>query len=148
MNIKQTTIRAYGLADKQRLLDIWHRASLKAHHFLPPELLAEHKQMVGEIYLAKAETFVAIRDALPIGFIGLLGNHIGGLFVDPDCQGGGIGRLLVAHAMRLKGWLDLEVYARNEAALAFYRRLGFVETGRRPIDDNGLPFELVALRLG
>ncbi|MGY6708519.1 MAG: GNAT family N-acetyltransferase [Rhizobiaceae bacterium] len=148
MNIEDITIRAYGPADKQRLLDIWHRASLEAHHFLPPELLAEHKQMVGEIYLAKAETLVAIRDFLPIGFIGLLGNHIGGLFVDPVHQGGGIGRLLLAHAMRLKGWLDLEVYARNEAALAFYRRLGFVETGRRPTDDNGLPFELVALRLG
>lgn len=147
MNIKQTTIRAYGPADKRRLLDIWHRASLKAHHFLPPELLAEHKQMVGEIYLAKAETFVAIRDALPIGFIGLLGKHIGGLFIDPACQGGGIGRLLVAHALHLKGELELEVYARNEGACDFYRRLGFIETGRRPIDDNGLPFELIALRL-
>lgn len=148
MNNEPITIRAYEAADKPRLLDIWLRASLKAHDFLPPELVAEQKRLVGEVYLTKAETFVATRAGLPVGFIGLLDKHIGGLFVDPDRQGGGIGRLLVAHAMSLKGALDLEVYARNQAALGFYRRLGFVETGRRPTDDNGLPFELIALRLG
>ena len=109
-------------------VDIWHRASLEVHDFLPHDLLSEQKKLVGEVYLARAETFVVTREDLPIGFIGLLGSHIGGLFVDPGHQGGGIGRLLVAHAMSLKGALDLEVYARNQAALAFYRRLGFVES--------------------
>jgi ribosomal protein S18 acetylase RimI-like enzyme len=147
MNTNIIAIRTYDPVDKPRLLDIWHRASLKAHGFLPHDLLAAQKQMVGEVYLEKAETFVATSDDLPVGFIGLLGSHIGGLFVDPDCQGSGIGRLLVAHAMGLKGALDLEVYARNEGGRGFYGRLGFVETGRRPTDDNGLPFELIALRL-
>lgn len=148
MNSELITIRAYEPADRQRLLDIWLRASLKAHDFLPPKLLAEQKQVVGEVYLAKAETFVAMQDDLPVGFIGLLDSIVGGLFVDPDQQGLGIGGLLVAHGLALKGELTLEVYARNQAALRFYRRLGFVETGRRPTDDNELPFELIALRLG
>lgn len=148
MNTNIIGIRAYDPADRPRLLDIWHRASLEVRGFLPRELLSEQKELVGEVHLAKAETFVAVRNDLPVGFIGLLGSHIGGLFVDPDRQGGGIGRLLVAHAMSLKGALDLEVYARNEAALGFYRRLGFAEAGRRPTDDNGLPFELITLRLG
>ncbi len=148
MKSEPITIRAYEPADRPRLLDIWHRASLEVHDFLPHDLLSEQKELVGEVYLVKAETFVATREDLPVGFIGLLSRHIGGLFVDPDHQGGGIGRLLVTHAMSLKGALELEVYARNQAALGFYRRLGFVETGRRPTDDNGLPFELIALRLG
>lgn len=148
MNSNSIAIRAFRPADKARLLDIWYRASLEAHHFLPKELLAEQKTVVGEIYLAKAETFVAVQGQLPVGFIGLLGSHIGGLFVDPGLHGAGIGRLLVAHAMKLKGELDLEVYAHNEGACGFYRRLGFAETGRRPEDDNGLPFELIAMRRG
>ena len=148
MTTDSIAIRAYRPSDKARLLDIWYRASLEAHHFLPMELLAEQKTVVGEVYLAKAETFVAVHGQLPVGFIGLLSGHIGGLFVDPRLHGAGIGRQLVAHAIELKGELDLEVYARNERARGFYRRLGFAEIGRRARDDNGLPFELIAMRRG
>jgi ribosomal protein S18 acetylase RimI-like enzyme len=148
MNNELITIRAYDPADKQRLLDIWLRASQEAHFFLPADLLAEHKKLVGDVYLAQAETWVATQAGIPIGFIGLLDTHIGGLFVDPTRHGAGIGRMLIEHATALKGELDLEVYARNQSALGFYKHIGFVETGRRPTDDNGLPFELIALRLG
>jgi ribosomal protein S18 acetylase RimI-like enzyme len=75
------------------------------------------------------------------GFISLMEDFIGGLFVSPRHQGYGIGRLLVAHALALKGQLQLEVYTANDRACAFYRALGFEEVSRRPCDDQGLPFE-------
>ncbi|MFI6996827.1 GNAT family N-acetyltransferase [Nocardia sp. NPDC050175] len=49
---------------------------------------------------------------------------MGGLFVAPEAQGRGIGRLLVEHAVAMHGDLPLEVYERNTSARAVYDRLG------------------------
>ena len=86
-------------------------------------------------------------DSEIVGFIGLLDHHIGGLFVTPDKHKSGIGQQLVQHALSLKGTLELEVYALNNNADGFYRHIGFKEISRRPTDDNGLPFELIKLRI-
>lgn len=49
------------------------------------------------------------------------------LYVDPDGQGRGVGSALLATARAaVAGPLELWVFARNEPALAFYRRRGFV----------------------
>lgn len=53
----------------------------------------------------------------PCGSISLLDEYIGGIFVSPDRQGIGIGRNLVAHALRRKGELELEVDTDNQQAM-------------------------------
>ncbi|WP_371744735.1 GNAT family N-acetyltransferase [Nordella sp. HKS 07] len=60
-------------------------------------------------------------------------------------QGGGIGRALVAHAIQLKGKLEVEVYEANENARSFYERMGFVEVSRAGEDDEGLPFAVIRM---
>ncbi len=83
-----------------------------------------------------------------MGFVGLVGNHVGGLFVAPEAHRRGVGRELVSHAHRRLGELSVEVYERNRAALAFYRGLGFEQVARKETDDEGRPFALLRLRLG
>lgn len=139
-------IRAYRPEDQARLSAIWFAASSQAHAFLGVDCLNRQRQLIEETYLAAAETWVACRDGRPLGFIGLLDDFIGGLFVDPAEQGLGVGRALVAHALALKGSLQLEVYASNPGAQAFYQRLGFLEYGRQAEDGEGLPFEVVRMR--
>ena len=142
-------IRPYMPEDAPRLLAIWRAASETAHFFFTAEQLDAQQRLVADVYLAKAEIWVAVRDDEPVGFIGLLDSFVCGLFVAPEVQRSGVGRALVAHALALRGGvLALEVYARNLGALAFYRRLGFVESGRRATDDNGLPFTLVRMAIG
>ncbi|WP_180897521.1 GNAT family N-acetyltransferase [Martelella soudanensis] len=142
----ETVIRPYRAEDNPVLSEIWHAASCLSHHFLPDELLAAQKKLVSEKYLPETETWVAVSGETPVGFIGLIDSFIGGLFVSPDCQGGGIGSALLDHAFRLKGHLLLEVYAANHRALAFYRRHGFCGIKRRETDDNGLPFPLIMMQ--
>lgn len=147
MKNMSVTIRAYEATDKDTLSSIWYRASLEAHAFLGTALLGVQQNLIEDVYLEKAETFVAVIDNQPVGFIGLLGSFIGGLFVDPAAQGHGIGRRLIAYAFAIKGELSLEVYADNERACHFYKQLGFQEISRRAEDDNGLPFANIEMQL-
>jgi len=140
-------IRPYDPAtDQARVLDIWVAASHAGHPFLTEADLAAQRTLVRDVYLEQAETWVAIVDGRLDGFIGLLDSLIGGLFVDPQARRGGIGRALVQHAAAGTGTLTVEVYAANDAALAFYARLGFTPVGRREVDDEGRPLPLVQMR--
>ncbi|MBD9571687.1 GNAT family N-acetyltransferase [Ensifer sp. ENS08] len=134
-------IRAYRAADLEELSAIWFEASITAHAFVGEARLREQRLLIETVYLPNAETWVAIRDGEPAGFVSLLDDFIGGLFVSPRHQGAGIGRLLVSHALQLKGQLRLEVYTANSQAYAFYENLGFEEQSRRSEDDEGLQFE-------
>ncbi|NVE00104.1 GNAT family N-acetyltransferase [Massilia sp. BJB1822] len=147
MDNTQLQIRAFEAADIEKLSSIWFETSRQVHAFLGEARLREQRALVEEAYLPNSETWVACLDGTPLGFIGLIDSFIGGLFVDPGRQGSGIGRALALHALKLKGELELEVYAENRAACAFYRRLGFEEVSRRPEDDEGLPFEVILMRL-
>lgn len=147
MKNNEVIIRAYRASDKPLLSSIWYRASLEAHSFLGEDRLQEQRQLIEDVYLEKAETWVAAIDDKPVGFIGLLDSFIGGLFVDPDIHGCGIGQFLIHHALALKGELSLEVYADNERACRFYSRLGFKITSQRPEDDEGLPFRNIRMEL-
>jgi [ribosomal protein S18]-alanine N-acetyltransferase len=63
------------------------------------------------------------------------------LFVDPSATGKGIGRQLLEHCVRtaacLGRTLSLEVVDNGGAAVHLYRRAGWLETGRTPIDWGG-----------
>ena len=130
-------IRRYIPADRDATLAIWLEASRVGHGFLGEAELQKQKALVRDHYLDASETWLALDGDTPLGFIGLLDAFIGGLFVAPTAHGRGIGRQLVEHAATLKGALEVEVYAANREALGFYARCGFVESGRRPRDDEG-----------
>ena len=138
-------LRAYRDTDNTRLSAIWLAASEPVHGFLGAAELRRQQRLVAETYLPGSETWVAEEDAAPLGFIGLLDDFIGGLFVAPEAQGRGVGRALVEHALATRGRLALEVYEANPRARGFYARLGFVETGRREEDDRGKPFPLIRM---
>lgn len=140
------SIRAYDADDCDAVLAIWMAASRVGHPFLSEDDLLRHHAMVREIYLPQAETWLALDGGRPIGFIGLMGQSIGGLFVSPEGHGRGYARALVLHAALLKGNLDVEVFADNPIAPGFYRHVGFVETGRGSFDDAGRSLQVIRMR--
>ncbi|WP_111558763.1 GNAT family N-acetyltransferase [Paracoccus sediminilitoris] len=141
-------IRPFDTATDLKILStIWFEASLEAHPFIGEKRLTEQRKLIEEAYLPKAETSVVCLDGEAVGFIGLLGCFIGGIFIAPGWQGHGIGRRLIADALARKGELSLEVYIENERAVRFYRTLGFQEVSRRAVDDFGFPFPNAALRI-
>jgi len=139
------TIRAYRDTDNAVLAALWLDACEKVHGFLGAQVLQRQQALVAEHYLPGSETWVAVSGGAQLGFIGLLDDFIGGLFVDPGAQRQGVGRALVDFAQTLKGQLWLDVYEANAAARGFYARLGFEQTGRRAQDDLANPYPLIRL---
>ncbi|MGH6810315.1 MAG: GNAT family N-acetyltransferase, partial [Ensifer adhaerens] len=139
----EMVIRPYRAEDRDRLMAIWLSASRVGHPFLGEERLLAQLQMIRDTYLPMADNWVAEVDGRPAGFIGLIGNFVGGLFVDPEIHGAGIGRGLIEHAAARLRCLEVSVDADNPSAVEFYRRRGFVETDRQETDDEGLPFAVI-----
>ncbi|MGI9597516.1 MAG: GNAT family N-acetyltransferase [Acidimicrobiales bacterium] len=85
---------------------------------------------------SELETRVAVIDGAPIGHFTVHRHQLVHLFVEPDHQGRGLGRRLLALGEAMiaaSGHTNLELHARvdNLAAIAFYQRAGWIVTGRR-----------------
>ena len=133
----EVQIRPYRDADADAVVDVWYRASLIAHSFLGEEFLSSERDEIRERWLPIAETAVAESDGAVVGFVALLGNEVGGIFVDPTHQGRGIGRSLMDHARRSRPFLELDVFEDNERARRFYERYGFEPVGRQIHEASG-----------
>lgn len=132
------TIRLYQAADQVALLEVWYRAAVIAHHFLPAEHFEQERQAIACRYLPVAETWVYEDQGQVVGFISLLGQTVGGFFADPEMQGKGVGRSLMDHAVQLRGPLNVEVFEQNEIGRRFYSRYGFVPVSKSCHDETGL----------
>jgi ADP-ribose pyrophosphatase YjhB (NUDIX family) len=142
-------IRPYEAAsDLDRCMEIWRAASEAGHPFLDAATLDADAEIIRSTYMPAADIAIAERDGRVIGFIALLGDLVGGLFVDPVAHRSGAGRKLIEDAARRTGWLEVEVYAANARARGFYAACGFTETGRRETDDHGRPLPLIRMTRG
>lgn len=139
----------YQEKDHDRLVDIWHRAVRQTHAFLTEDDIAYYHGIVKNGALREVEIWTERNaDGETIGFIGLEGNKIEMLFVDPEYHGRGVGSRLIGHAKRLKGSpVKVDVNEQNDGACEFYRRLGFERIGRSELDGTGRPFPLLHLEL-
>lgn len=146
-------IRAGSAADQPALLDIvWKTVMASAHD---RDTLLAHPEAV-EVpveQLTPATACVADDGTALAGFAIVLPRPDGqaeldGLFVDPVLQRMGVGRRLVERATQLArdmGASELHVVA-NDDALAFYRSMGFVQTGMRETQFGQAPLMCLTVR--
>lgn len=130
-------IRKYQPADIEAVLDAWYRASLLAHPFLDEAFLERERCNIREVYMPNTDTWVFEQEDGVVGFIAMLGNEVGALFLLPEYHGQGIGRQLMDHAANLYGHLEVEVFKRNTIGRGFYSRYGFEAAGERRHEETG-----------
>lgn len=142
------SLRPYQTQDCAALLEVWYRSAALAHRFLPAAHFAQERLAIATQYLPVAETWVYEHQGRIVGFVSLIeaegGSEVGGLFVDPDWQGRGIGQALMNHAVARKGTLTVAVFEQNALGQRFYERYGFVEIGRSRHSETG--FSLVHMQ--
>lgn len=118
-------IRPYQDSDLSDLMASWESASSLAHPFLTAEFQAQVRKDIPALYLPNADTWVAEIDSNVVGFISLLGNEVGALFVATDHHKQGVGKTLMDKALSLHTKLELEVFKENSIGREFYKRYGF-----------------------
>ena len=132
-------IRPYTLADLGQVVDVWHEASKQAHPFLDEAFLSREQGEIAERWLPLAETLVYELNEQVVGFVALIDNEVGGLFVAPDHQSKGIGRALLNRARVTRPFLELDVFEANAVGRRFYDTYGFEVVGRSIHEATGQP---------
>lgn len=80
---------------------------------------------------AELDSLYVYDDGVVKGFIKVEGTYIARLFVEPVLQNASIGSKLLEYAIREHGAGHLWALEKNEKAIRFYERHGFVRTGEK-----------------
>jgi putative acetyltransferase len=147
--VSEPTIRRDHPSEHPALVALWERSVRATHDFLTDADIVGLRPRVVDALDDEALELWVLADGTdaPIGFMGLAGDDITALFLDPDHRGRGGGRRLVAHAQALRrGALTVDVNEQNPGARGFYEALGFTVAGRSPLDGDGRPFPLLHMR--
>lgn len=138
-------IREYCESDLSDLLDAWHEASQVAHPFLDQAFLASERRNIPELYLPNAETWVYEHAGQVVGFIAMIGNEVGAIFVQPRLQGQGIGQALMNYSRERRDGLEVQVFAKNQIGRRFYSLYGFKEISESMHEASG--HEIILMKL-
>jgi len=118
--------------DLAPLLEVWYDASRVAHPFLSTAFMDQERRAIAQTHLPNAETWVYEEKGAVVGFMSLISNEIGGLFVTSRRHRCGIGRAPLDHVRASRDHLEVEVFEANRIGRSFYDAYGFeiVETQR------------------
>lgn len=140
-------IRTYQITDTDAILDAWLQASKIAHPFLSADFIEQEKDNIRNIYLPNTQTWVYEQEERVIGFISMIQNEVGAIFLQPGFHGQGIGKQLMDYVADRYEELEVEVFEKNTIGRAFYDRYGFLKmhdsmhqpTGQKLIRMKYLP---------
>lgn len=132
-------VREYRAEDLDAVLAAWENATRLAHPFLTEEFLDQERDNIPNLYLPNAETWVIEQEGQVIGFIALLGNEVGAIFVEPEFHDTGAGKALMDKAQELRGDLEVEVFEANSIGRNFYQRYGFTPLSESIHEPTGNP---------
>ena len=118
-------IREYKANDLEYVMSTWYKAQLIAHPFLSNQFVEKVQVMMKDIFIPNSKTWVYEKEGELIGFIAMMDNEIGGLFVNPDQQSNGVGSSLLKHIEKNYDTIEVEVFANNKIGLPFYYKHDF-----------------------
>lgn len=114
----------FDARDLDQVMELWLNGNIEAHDFIPRNYWESNAPMVRE-QLLQAEIYVYETDGKILGFVGLQGDYLAGIFVDRHARSMGIGGQLIHYVQKIRRTLTLNVYRKNQRAMEFYLREGF-----------------------
>lgn len=143
------TVEVAKPAQFPTLLEVWESSVRATHFFLREQDIQELRSTLLNEYFPNLNIRVArlCSNGLIVGFTAVSENRIEMLFVNAEQRGQGIGKLLLRHAIDIQGADELDVNEQNPQAVIFYKKNGFVITGRSELDGQGRQYPLLHMKL-
>lgn len=140
-------IRFYAPSDRDDLLRVWEDSVLATHLFLSHKDFLHIKSLLQDLDFSTLVVHVLVHADQIAGFVGTCKGKIEMLFLSPAHMRLGLGRLLVNFSIDALSVSAVDVNEQNINAVQFYRKAGFSVVDRSELDDLGLPYPILKMRL-
>ncbi len=103
---------------------LWLVVNLKVYNFVDPAYWTGHYDNLLSAFHEVNMALYQENNRL-LGFVGMTGDYIAGIFIEKESRHIGIGSQLLTYLKSQHKSLTLSVYSRNSQAIQFYKRHGF-----------------------
>lgn len=128
----------------EQLLDVWESSVRATHLFLSENDIEGIKKYVPQA-LNEIPHLIIVENEnhVPIGFMGIVEQHLEMLFISDEERGKGLGKELLKYGIEKYSINDLAVNEQNPLAKGFYEHKGFKVYKRTDHDEQGNPYPLL-----
>lgn len=132
----------------EQLLKVWESSVKATHLFLSENEIENIKKYVPQA-LKEIPYLIIVEDKnqIPVGFMGIVEQHLEMLFLSHKERGKGLGKELLKYGIDKYSVNDLAVNEQNPLAKGFYEHMGFEVYKRTECDEQGNPYPLLYMRL-
>ena len=134
--------------DMVNILKVWESSVKATHLFLTQSDIISLRPFVeeGVKFISHLAVLRDENDTIQ-AFIGVHDHKIEMLFVNDTCRGKGLGKHLVSWAINTLDVKFVDVNEQNEQGLGFYKYMGFEVFDRSALDEQGMPFPILHMKL-
>lgn len=128
----------------KQLLDVWESSVKATHLFLSENEIESIKKYVPQA-INKVPHLIIVENEnqVPMGFMGIVDQHLEMLFIAHEERGKGLGRELLEYGIKNYSLNILAVNEQNPLAKGFYEHMGFKVYKRTENDEQGNPYPLL-----
>ncbi|WP_395013994.1 GNAT family N-acetyltransferase [Robinsoniella peoriensis] len=132
----------------EQLLAVWESSVKATHLFLSEDEIKNIKNYVPQALKEIPHlTILENEHQIPVGFMGIVEQHLEMLFVSHEERGKGYGKELLRYGIEKYKINDLAVNEQNPSAKGFYEHMGFEVYKRTECDEQGNPYPLLYMKL-
>ena len=132
-----------------QLVHVWEQSVKATHLFLSGQEIEEIKKYVPQALQAIPYLVIAVNDGgAPVGFMGVENGKLEMLFLSPEVRGNGLGKQFIRYGVETLAVQEVTVNEQNPMAIGFYEHMGFQVYKRTDVDEQGMPYPLLYMKLG
>lgn len=128
----------------EQLLDVWESSVKETHLFLSKNEIESIRKYVPQA-LNEIQHLIIVENEnqVPMGFMGIVEQHLEMLFISHEERGKGLGKELLQYGIEKYSINDLAVNEQNPLAKGFYEHMDFKVYKRTEHDEQGNPYPLL-----
>ena len=132
----------------EQLLKVWESSVRATHLFLSEEEIVNIKKYVPHALKEIPNLIIVENESkIPVGFMGIVENHLEMLFISNEERGKGLGKELLKYGIEKYSVNDLAVNEQNPLAKGFYEHMGFEVYKRTEYDEQGNQYPLLYMKV-